>query len=90
MNNTRTPLLFNDSQSVKSSNWLNKEFRLRIVGAFAAVCRINEDKPGTNPQFQLRINRKPARNEIRFSLNGIILLRSENALHLESRPEAHS
>ena len=25
-----------------------------------------------------------ARNEIRFSLNGIILLRSENALHLES------
>ena len=29
------------------------------------------------------IHQKPARNEIRFSLNGIILLRSENALHLE-------
>ena len=28
-------------------------------------------------------NKTVARNEIRFSLNGIILLRSENALHLE-------
>ena len=29
------------------------------------------------------ISKTLARNEIRFSLNGIILLRSENALHLE-------
>ena len=40
MINTWAPLLFNDSQSVKSGNWFKNDLRLRIVCAVAAVAKI--------------------------------------------------